>query len=135
MIVGVHGDSEIKVYDELCQVVDEWIEQAAIDNFNLPEGTANKKYSGRFVLRVSEDVHKALWIRLTHWGHVSIFNNLFDFICCMILCWPYGKAVKNQSCRRLVSCDESRYRPSGDFFGGRRPTSLHRIDRRASGAF
>lgn len=68
MFGGVHGDTEREVYEELCQVVDEWVEQADEDNFNLPEGTADKKYSGRFVLRVSEDVHKALWIRAAQRG-------------------------------------------------------------------
>lgn len=65
MFGGVHGDTEKKVYNELCLVVDEWVEQ---DGFNLPKSTANKKYSGRFVLRVSEDVHKALWIRAAQRG-------------------------------------------------------------------
>ncbi len=68
MFGGVHGDTEKEVYDELCQVIDEWVEQSEEDGFNLPEATAGKKYSGRFVLRVSEDVHKALWIRAAQKG-------------------------------------------------------------------
>jgi predicted HicB family RNase H-like nuclease len=68
MFGGVHGDAEKEVYERLCQVVDEWISQAESDGIVLPEATANKKYSGRFVLRVSEDIHKALWIRAAQGG-------------------------------------------------------------------
>jgi len=68
MFGGVHGESERAVYDELCQVVDEWVEQAREDGVTLPEPTANRKYSGRFVLRVSQDTHKALWIRAAQRG-------------------------------------------------------------------
>ena len=28
MLGGVHGATEKKVYEELCQVVDEWVEQS-----------------------------------------------------------------------------------------------------------
>ncbi len=68
MLGGVHGDSEKAVYNELCQVVDEWIKQAETGGLQLPAATANRKYSGRFVLRVSQDVHKALWIRAAQSG-------------------------------------------------------------------
>lgn len=68
MFGGVHGESERAVYDELCQVVDEWVEQAREDGVTLPEPTANRKFSGRFVLRVSQDTHKALWIRAAQRG-------------------------------------------------------------------
>ena len=57
MFGGVHGETEREVYEALCEVVDEWVEHAETEGFNLPEATANKKYSGRFLLRVSEDVH------------------------------------------------------------------------------
>ena len=60
---GVHGETESLVYNELCKVIDEWVEISEKEGVELPDSTASKKYSGRFVLRVSEDVHKALWIR------------------------------------------------------------------------
>jgi predicted RNase H-like HicB family nuclease len=49
---GVHGDDETKVYKELCKVVAEAIELYETDKKPLPPATANKEYSGRFVLRV-----------------------------------------------------------------------------------
>ena len=68
MFGGVHGTTEKKVYEELCQVIDEWVEQSETDDPPLPPATANKKYSGKFVIRVGEDVHKALSIRAMQKG-------------------------------------------------------------------
>ena len=62
MLGGVHGQDETKVYRELCQAVDEWIEIYERDGEPLPEATAGKQYSGKFVLRVGKDLHKALAI-------------------------------------------------------------------------
>lgn len=60
MLGGIHGDNEAKVYQELCQAVEEWIEIYQEDGEPLPAPTAGKAYSGKFVLRVGEDLHKAL---------------------------------------------------------------------------
>lgn len=68
MLGGVHGKDEKEVYEKLCQVIEEWIEDSSVSGVPLPESTVNRKYSGKFVLRVSEDVHKALWIRATQRG-------------------------------------------------------------------
>jgi predicted HicB family RNase H-like nuclease len=62
MFGGVHGDNEAEVYRELCEVVEEWIEIYEEDGENLPEATAGKEYSGKFVLRVGKDNHKKLAI-------------------------------------------------------------------------
>ena len=62
MLGGVHGDSETEVYKELCGVVEEWIEIYNEDVDKLPETTAGKEYSGKFVLRVGKDIHKELAI-------------------------------------------------------------------------
>ncbi len=62
MLGGVHGDNEAEVYKELCEVVEEWIEVYKKDGEKLPESTAGKDYSGRFVLRVGKDIHKELAI-------------------------------------------------------------------------
>jgi predicted HicB family RNase H-like nuclease len=59
---GIHGDDEAKVYKELCQAVEEWIEIYQEDREPLPESTAGKEYSGKFVVRVGRDLHKALAI-------------------------------------------------------------------------
>jgi hypothetical protein len=60
MLGGVHGKNEAKVYVELCRVVEEWIHIHEREGAPLPKATANKKYSGKFMLRVGQDVHKAI---------------------------------------------------------------------------
>jgi len=68
MFGGIHGESEQKVYEELCRTVEEWIEQAKQDGIELPAATAGKSYSGKFVLRVGSESHKALAIRALQKG-------------------------------------------------------------------
>jgi len=65
---GVHGDDEAKVYRELCQVVAEVIELYEADNKPLPPETANREYSGRFVLRVDKELHREIAIRALRSG-------------------------------------------------------------------
>jgi hypothetical protein len=60
---GVHGDDEAEVYRELCKVVDEVAALYETDGKPLPAATANRRYSGRFVLRVGPELHKTLAIR------------------------------------------------------------------------
>lgn len=50
---GGHGDDEVKVYEELRLAVAEAVELYSADNRPLPPDTANKQFSGRFVLQVS----------------------------------------------------------------------------------
>ncbi|HMO51633.1 MAG TPA: toxin-antitoxin system HicB family antitoxin [Kiritimatiellia bacterium] len=68
MLGGVHGDEEAKVYKELCQAVEEWIALCEQDGVPLPEATAGKEYSGKFVVRVGKDLHKALAISALRHG-------------------------------------------------------------------
>jgi predicted HicB family RNase H-like nuclease len=63
-----HGDDEMKVYQELCLIVDEWIEIYKKDGRHLPPATSGKKYSGKFVLRTEPDFHQALAIRALNEG-------------------------------------------------------------------
>ena len=57
---GVHGNEEAKVYKELCDAVEEWIELLAKDGGPLPETGDAKEYSGKFVLRVEPALHRRL---------------------------------------------------------------------------
>jgi predicted HicB family RNase H-like nuclease len=57
---GVHGADEARVYAELCQAVEEWIELLHKDGVPLPEPLAAKKFSGKFVLRVEPTLHRRL---------------------------------------------------------------------------
>lgn len=65
---GIHGDNETAVYEELCQAVSEAVELYQTDGRPLPAATANKKYSGRFVLRVGSELHKEVSIRAARVG-------------------------------------------------------------------
>ena len=58
-----HGNDEAKVYKELCKIVEEWIAIYAEDRRPLPDPTAGRRYSGKFVVRVGADLHKLLSIR------------------------------------------------------------------------
>ena len=59
---GVHGDDEIEVYREICEVLDEWLDTCEKDGEPLPPPTAGRSYSGKFNLRVGEDLHEQLAI-------------------------------------------------------------------------
>ena len=58
-----HGDDEEKVYHELCQIFEEWIDIYQEDHIPLPSSIAAKNFSGKFQLRIDSDLHKALTIR------------------------------------------------------------------------
>ena len=56
-----HGDDEAKVYAELCQIVEEWIELLETDGSSLPEPLGKvSDFSGKFVLRVEPALHRRL---------------------------------------------------------------------------
>ena len=60
MVGGVHGKDEAKVYAELCEVAEEWIELLHQDGAALPQSLAGKEFSGKFVLRVEPALHRRL---------------------------------------------------------------------------
>ena len=58
---GVHGSDEAKVYAELCEAVEEWIELLHTDGKALPDPIGEaKKFSGKFLLRVEPALHRRL---------------------------------------------------------------------------
>ena len=57
---GIHGKNEKKVYEKLCDLTDEWIKIHTEDGVPLPAATAGKSYSGKFNLRVGEELHERL---------------------------------------------------------------------------
>lgn len=58
-----HGPNEGKVYEELGVIVNEWIAIYEQDERPLPEPSAGKEYSGKFVLRIKPELHKILALR------------------------------------------------------------------------
>ncbi len=63
-----HGNDEAKVYKKLCQIVEEWVEIHSKEGIALPESISQKDYSGKFILRVNKDLHKALAIKAAKVG-------------------------------------------------------------------
>lgn len=63
MLGGVHGKDEESVYHELCEAAEEWIRIHEEDGAGLPPPTAGKNYSGKFVLRIGEDLHEKLSLK------------------------------------------------------------------------
>ena len=59
---GIHGPDEAKLYAELVEVVEETIDGIEKDGLPLPPPTAGKTYSGKFNLRVGEELHEQLAI-------------------------------------------------------------------------
>ena len=60
---GVHGKNQTKVFKELCQACEEAIHLLEEEGRPLPEATADKKYSGKILLRIPSDLHRALAIK------------------------------------------------------------------------
>jgi predicted HicB family RNase H-like nuclease len=58
MAGGVHGSDEARVYAELCQAVEEWIETLHKDGVPLPDALEAKSFSGKFVLRIEPAIHR-----------------------------------------------------------------------------
>lgn len=65
---GVHGSDRARVYEELCEAVDEHIKIAEQDGAPLPDAMAGKTFSGKFVLRTSPDHHRMLALRALQSG-------------------------------------------------------------------
>lgn len=57
---GVHGDDEARVYAELCSAVEEMLELMEADGQTLPSPLGDKKFSGKFVLRIEPAMHRRL---------------------------------------------------------------------------
>lgn len=53
-----HGKTEAEVLEQLTTIVEEWVEIYLKDGRPLPEATAGKSYSGRFLVRVKPEVHQ-----------------------------------------------------------------------------
>jgi len=59
---GIHGSNETRVFQELSVLVEEWITIHQQNATPLPPATAGRSYSGKFNLRVGEELHEQLTI-------------------------------------------------------------------------
>ena len=57
---GVHGDDEVDVFGKLLFAIEDVVETCEKKGMKLPPPTANKSYSGKFNLRVGEELHERL---------------------------------------------------------------------------
>ncbi len=64
---GVDGNDRAAVFSEICQVAEEVVEIMLADGRKLP-GPEQKKYSGKFVLRVDPGLHEALVLKVEDKG-------------------------------------------------------------------
>jgi predicted HicB family RNase H-like nuclease len=53
-----HGATEADVLRKLGPIVDEWVEMFLAEGIPLPEATANRDYSGKFLVRLGPELHK-----------------------------------------------------------------------------
>ncbi|MDA0246037.1 MAG: toxin-antitoxin system HicB family antitoxin [Chloroflexi bacterium] len=60
---GVHGMDEVAIYQELCEVIEEWLTNLTEDGLPLPPPTAERSYSGKFMLRVPPHLHERLAVQ------------------------------------------------------------------------
>jgi len=58
-----HGKIEADVMAQLSTIVEEWVEVMLRDGHPLPAGTAGKKYSGQFVVRIAPELHKKVSLK------------------------------------------------------------------------
>ena len=63
-----HGKDETEVYQQLCGIVAEWVDVHQQEGLPMPESFVNKTFSGKFVIRVGQDLHKALAIKAAKTG-------------------------------------------------------------------
>jgi len=58
-----HGATEAAVIKQLQTIVEEWVAVLITDGKPLPEGTANRRFSGKFVVRLSPEAHRKVALK------------------------------------------------------------------------
>jgi predicted HicB family RNase H-like nuclease len=58
-----HGKTEAAVLAQLQTIVEEWVEILIADGQPLPPGTAHRKFSGKFVVRLSPEIHRKVALK------------------------------------------------------------------------
>ena len=65
---GVHGQDEMEVFKELCEVIENTITIMKQSGKPLPKETANRKFSGNIALRITPELHKTVAIKAMQEG-------------------------------------------------------------------
>lgn len=65
---GVHGNDQEKVFQELCEVIEETVALFESEVKPLPPPTVNRNYSGKISLRIPPELHKKISIRAAQTG-------------------------------------------------------------------
>jgi len=60
---GCHGSDEAEVYRQLCRIAEQWVKILEDERTPLPPATAGRSYSGKFVVRVSPDLHQRVALK------------------------------------------------------------------------
>jgi len=71
-----HGAAEAAVMRQLTVVVEEWVAIFLLDGKSLPAPSAGKTYSGKFVVRVSPEIHQSAALKAMARG-----KSLNQFVC------------------------------------------------------
>lgn len=58
-----HGKTEADVLAQLQTIVEEWVATLMVDGKPLPAGTANRKFSGKFIVRLSPEIHRKVVLK------------------------------------------------------------------------
>jgi predicted HicB family RNase H-like nuclease len=58
-----HGTTESDVIEQLQAIVEEWVELLLNDGKPLPEGIAERRFSGKFVVRISPEIHRKVALK------------------------------------------------------------------------
>jgi predicted HicB family RNase H-like nuclease len=58
-----HGRTESEVIKQLQIIVEEWVGMLLVDGKPLPEGTADRRFSGKFVVRLSPEIHRKVALK------------------------------------------------------------------------
>jgi len=62
-IGGVHGKEEAKVYRQLCEIAEEWVEILHQDGTPLPRAKRSSDYSGKLMVRIPPELHQRLALK------------------------------------------------------------------------
>jgi len=72
-----HGVTEAAVMVQLTTIVEEWVADLIAAKKPLPEPTAGKTYSGKFVVRIDPQLHRAAALRALA-NHESSLNRFVE---------------------------------------------------------